>query len=255
MSSPSSQVRKAALKLLRPSSRRRWLRLPEDRQADQAVKPPPYLPVYEQLLAPLRKQPFVLLELGVWNGHSLEMWRDAFPRAIIIGVDLRPPDMDLGPRVHIIEGDQTDAALMRSLRDDHTHGGFDVIIDDASHLGVTTARSLQALYAEHLRPGGLYCIEDWGTGYLLNWPDGGPLTTTLDVRNLDSARAPATTGALSMPSHDLGVVGVIKRLLDHTAGGTVRFAQSEAAGEILDIESMCVWDGIVALRKPERISR
>lgn len=255
MSSSSSQILKTALNLLWSSRRQGWLRLPADRQVDQAVKPPPYLPIYETLLAPFRRQSFVLLELGVWNGHSLEMWRDAFPRATIVGVDLQPPDMDLGPRVHIIEGDQTDAALMQRLRDAHAHAGFDVIIDDASHLGVTTARSLQALYREHLRPGGLYCIEDWGTGYLLNWPDGGPMTTTLDARNLDGASAPATSGALSMPSHDLGVVGVIKRLLDHTAGGTVRFAQPDAAGEVLDIESMCVWDGIVALRKPDRSSR
>jgi|SRR5580692_2349500 hypothetical protein len=250
MSPSSSQVRKTALNLLRPTSRQGWLRLPEDRQADQAVKPPPYLPIYEKLLAPLRRRSFALLELGVWNGHSLEMWRDAFPRATIIGVDLQPPDMELGPRVHIIEGDQTDAALMQRLRDEHAPVGFDVIIDDASHLGLITARSVQALYAQHLRPGGLYCIEDWGTGYLLDWPDGGPMATPLDVRSLDAVPAPGEAGELPMPSHDLGVVGVIKRLLDHTAGGTVRFAQPDAAGEILDIESMSVWDGIVALRKP-----
>jgi hypothetical protein len=27
------------------------------------------------------------------------------------------------------------------------------------------ARSLKALFVEHLRPGGLYIIEDWATGY------------------------------------------------------------------------------------------
>jgi len=253
MSFSSRQVRSTALSLLRPTSSQGWLRLPADRPAEQAVKPAPYLPIYEQVLAPLRRRPFALLELGVWNGHSLEMWRDAFPRATVIGVDLQPPEMDLGPRVHVIRGDQTDAALMQRLREDYAPAGFDVIIDDASHIGVVTARSLQVLYSQHLRAGGLYCIEDWGTGYLLDWDDGGPLAARLDVRGLDKTSAPAqaeTSAATPLTSHELGVVGLIKRLIDHAASGTVRFAQPDMVGEALAIESMSVWDGIVALRKP-----
>jgi hypothetical protein len=214
------------------------------------VKPVPYLPIYEQLLAPLRRRAFSLLELGVWNGDSLKMWESAFPKATIVGVDLRPPDLRLGNRVHIIGGDQTDAKLMRRLRNEHAPDGFDVIVDDASHLGVVTARSLQVLYGEHLRPGGLYCIEDWGTGYMPDWEDGGALTAPLDVHDL----AEVITGihgsaSTLMPSHDVGMVGLVKRLIDHLAGGTVRFAQPEIVNQTLAIESMTVWDGVVALRK------
>ncbi|MEA2637909.1 MAG: hypothetical protein QOE18_966, partial [Chloroflexota bacterium] len=202
---------------------------------------------------PLRRLPFTLLELGVWGGHSLEMWRDAFPRATIVGVDLQPPDLDLGPRVHIVEGDQADPALMRRLRDTHAPAGFEVIVDDASHMGVTTARSLQVLYPEHLRPGGLYCIEDWGTGYLPDWHDGGRLAERLDVTNLDSSDAPILAEGPSpvlMSSHPMGMVGLTKRLVDHTARKTAAWAQPDAVGEALEIETMTVCDGIVALRKP-----
>lgn len=121
----------------RCSQRHQWLRLPENRPTGIAVKPTPYLPIYEQLLAPLRRRKFALLELGVWGGHSLEMWRDAFPRATVIGVDLTPPDLDLGPRVHIMRGDQADAELMQRLRNEYAPSGFDIIIDDASHMGIT----------------------------------------------------------------------------------------------------------------------
>ncbi len=253
MASPSTQLRMMAHSLRRQTWRHGWLNLPEHRPADKAVKPAPYLPIYEELLGPMRRRAFTLLELGVWGGHSLEMWRDAFPRATVVGIDIAPPDLNLGRRVHIIRGDQTDAALMRSVRDAHAPGGFDVIVDDASHLGITTARSLQILYAEHLRPGGLYCIEDWGTGYMPDWHDGGPLASPLDVRHLDSSTTPMqadVAGPVPMPSHDLGVVGVMKRLIDHTASGTVRWAHPDAVGEVLTIESMTVWDGIVVLRKP-----
>jgi hypothetical protein len=181
------------------------------------------------------------------------MWRDAFPLANIIGVDLNPPDLQLGPRVHVVPGNQTDAALMQHLRDEHAPNGFDVIVDDASHFGITTARSLQVLYAEHLCPGGLYCIEDWGTGYMPDWYDGGQIASPLDVEHLDSSPTtmqPDVPVPVPMPSHDIGMVGLVKRLIDHTAGGTVRSAQPNAIGNVLAIESMTVWNGIMVLRKP-----
>ncbi len=246
-------MRKTALRLRGRTQAQGWLRLPESKVADHVVKPAPYLPVYEQLLASLRPRPFTLLELGVWTGQSLEMWRDAFPLATIIGVDLTPLDLQLGSRVHIIQGDQTDAALMRRVREDYAPNGFDVIIDDASHFGITTARSLKALYTEHLRSGGLYCIEDWGTGYLPSWHDGGQLGSPLDIEHLDSSTTPIQPDVatpISMPSHDIGMVGLIKRLIDHAAGDVVRSAQPDAVGDLLAIESMTVWKGIVVLRKP-----
>jgi len=253
MPSPTTQLRTKANRLRRRAWRHGWLQLPEHRPADKGVKPTPYLPIYEQLLRPLRGRAFTLLELGVWGGHSLEMWRDAFPRATIIGVDLEPPNTHLGRRVQIVRGDQADAALMHRLRETHAPEGFDVIVDDASHLGITTARSLQVLYNEHLRPGGLYCIEDWGTGYLPDWHDGGRIPGRLDVANIDNSTAPMqpeVAAPIPMPSHDLGTVGVVKRLIDHTASGTIRWAQPDAVGEVLAIEAMTVWDGIVVLRKP-----
>ena len=210
------------------------------------MKPTPYLAIYEQLLVERRRQGFALLELGVWKGDSLEMWRDAFPRASIVGLDLNPPDIELGPRVHIVAGDQTDASLLRRVREEHAPEGFEVIIDDASHLGVVTARSLQILYREHLRPGGLYVIEDWGTGYLPDWPDGKRLPGALDVANLEGDGDQIAAG------HDAGMVGLIKRLIDHTAAGTVGYGQPDQLGEALPIEKMEIWDGVVVLRKPIR---
>ncbi|HEX4187119.1 MAG TPA: class I SAM-dependent methyltransferase [Solirubrobacteraceae bacterium] len=230
-----------------------WLQLPAGSATDAAVKPAPYLPIYEQLLRHLRKRAFTLLELGVWGGHSLQMWRDAFPRATIVGVDLAPPELTLGPRVHVIQGDQADAALMQRVRDELAPGGFDVIVDDASHIGITTARSLQVLYERHLRPGGIYVIEDWGTGYLPDWQDGGRMASSLDADQLDRGSAALQLESpepISMPSHDLGAVGVVKRLIDHVARGTVRYGQPEAVDVPLAIDSMTIWDGIVVLRKP-----
>jgi hypothetical protein len=180
------------------------------------------------------------------------MWRDAFPRATIVGVDLSPPNLSLGRRVHMFRGDQTDAALMKRLREKYAPAGFDVIVDDASHFGITTARSVQALFPEHLRPGGLYIIEDWSTGYLPSWHDGGQVASPLDVRYLDSTTTPMEDGVskpIPMPSHDLGVVGLIKRLVDHTARHAVRMGQPDRVGDALEIHQMTIWNGMAVLRK------
>ena len=94
-----------------------WLRMPDEQWIDRVAKPPPYLPIYERLLNPLRPRSFAMLELGVWKGDSLAMWRDAFPRATIVGLDLALPELELGPRVHLVQGDQTDRELLRATRE------------------------------------------------------------------------------------------------------------------------------------------
>ncbi len=236
----------------RRSEEHGWLELPAS-NTDANVKPAAYLPIYEDLLGFLRSRCFVLLELGVWRGDSLAMWRDAFPGATIVGVDLLPPSIDLGARVHIVAGDHTDAALLAHLRTKHAPDGFDVIIDDGSHLGVTTARSLQALYVDHLRSGGLYVIEDWGTGYAPSWSDGEALRVPLDIDSLDaisSQQVSVEGSGLSMPSHDFGLVGVAKRLIDHVSAVTIAYVTPDLLRSALPIEEMIVKNGMIILRKP-----
>ena len=238
--------------VLRHLRGRDWLRLPERTAYEPGVKPAPYLPIYERLLAPLRLRRCTILELGVYQGDSLQMWRDGFPRATVVGVDLVPPPLDLGPRVHIVQGDQTDPELLGRVRAEHAPGGFDVIIDDASHVGTTTARSLQVLFEEHLRPGGLYVIEDWGTGYLPYWYDGGPVAEQVAATTLDRSPAvmrPGVNAPIPHPSHDLGMVGIVKRLVDHVGRGTLAYAGADFVEGALPIASMQVFDGIVVLHK------
>jgi SAM-dependent methyltransferase len=236
-----------------PQSLRRhgWLRFSSTANEDVAVKPAVYLPVYEEVLGGLRYKRFTLLELGVWKGDSLAMWQKAFRRASIIGVDLAPPDVQLGPRVAIVEGDQADPALLTELRSRYAPQGFDVIVDDASHVGSLSARSLQALYTQHLKPGGIYVIEDWGTGYLAQWPEGSAPNEMVGSEYLDhSIAAPECSDtARRMPSHDFGMVGLVKRLIDHAARNTIAVHNRDWVAEPLPIAWMRVQDGLVIIKK------
>lgn len=225
-----------------------WLTLPPRREADETVKPLHYLPIYEELLAPLRREEFCMLEMGVWKGDSLEMWRDAFDSATIVGLDLKAPKVDLGPRVHVVSGDQSDRVLMDKIRFKFAPDGFDLVIDDASHFGALTARLLQALYQNHLKPGGLYVIEDWGTGYWADWPDGAAPEQVLSVAALDSEGQ--ADGATHFPTHDAGMVGVVKRLIDHVAWGDISSHAPGGVTDVLQIDWMRVHHGLVILKKP-----
>lgn len=239
-------------RLARVARGRDWLRLPPREEYDVGVKPPSYLPIYDRLLAPLRLRPCAILELGIWHGDSLQMWRDGLPRATIVGVDLAPMALELGDRVHIVKGDQTDGELMRRIRREHAPGGFDLIVDDASHVGITSARSLQILFREHLKPGGIYVLEDWGTGYMPDFPDGGRVAEPIAERALDSSPVPTPPGddqPIPLPSHDMGMVGLVKRLVDHVARGTVSHYSPDVVDEPLAVAAMEIYDGIVVLRK------
>jgi SAM-dependent methyltransferase len=236
----------------RHARRSGWLTLPSPDERDWIVKPPAYLPVYEELLSSLRFRACTILELGVYYGNSLQMWRDAFPRATIVGVDIAPlPGLEFGPRVHIERADQTDGEALERVCARYAPDGFDVIIDDASHMGVKSARSLQYLYRRHLKPGGLYIIEDWGTGYLPSWHDGGELSAPVGSAYLDQSTVTMTEDPrpIPMPSHDIGLVGVVKRLVDHVASTTLGAHQPELVQEPLEIDWLRVHDGIVILRK------
>jgi hypothetical protein len=232
-----------------------WLKLPEREEDDPYVKPEAYLAAYEEYLGHLRRERFALLEMGIYTAASLEMWRDAFPLATIVGVDLNPPKIDLGPRVHLVTGDQSDSDVLSRVRADYAPDGFTVVIDDASHLGVLSARSLQGLYEHHLQEGGLYIIEDWGTGYMLDWPDGGA-AEFVDVAQLDvPPEAKPTPDGLtpsgtSLPSHDLGMVGLTKRLVDHVAAPDLRHFSPNSVGNALAIDRMVIQHGLVVLQKP-----
>lgn len=123
-----------------------------------------YTPVYFDLLQHLRDRPLRMLEIGVGGygdpilgGDSLATWRDFFPQAQIVGVDIKRKDIDLGERVTILQGSQVDAEfLARVVRD---HGPFDIILDDGSHFNEHVVTSFELLFPT-LVPGGIYIVED-----------------------------------------------------------------------------------------------
>lgn len=126
-----------------------------------------YLEVYDRHLGRYRGSRIRLLELGVHNGGSLQMWRAYFgSRATIRGIDIDPrcakiDDVDVS--VHI--GSQADTALLARVIE--AMGGVDVVIDDGSHIWEHQVATFEFLYPQ-LAPDGIYICEDTHTSY---WPE------------------------------------------------------------------------------------
>lgn len=116
-----------------------------------------YLDAYEEFLWPLRDERFTLVEIGVFRGASLRMWRSYFKNAQIVGVDVIPDCKQYEePRITIEIGSQDDPEFMDRVM--HQHHPLIVIDDgshDADHVVSTFERTFPILEA-----GGLYIVED-----------------------------------------------------------------------------------------------
>lgn len=129
-----------------------------------------YTPIYHQLFSGLRQQPIKVLEIGIGGysspragGLSLRMWADYFPQATIVGLDIEPKNLDLPPRVSVVQGSQVDHGLLVRLNAEH--GPFDVVIDDGSHVVSHMIDSFRTLYPI-MAPDGIYSIEDTQTCFM-----------------------------------------------------------------------------------------
>ena len=157
-----------------------------------------YFPVYEKHFGPLRDKPIKLLEIGVLNGGSLEMWRKYFhPDSVIVGIDINPEcKLHEQEGMSIRIGDQSDSVFLKSLIDEF--GAFDLVIDDGSHHVNHVNKTFQNLYPM-IDKNGMYLIEDTHAAY---WDShGGGLNEPESINNvsknlIDMLNADHTRGAI-----------------------------------------------------------
>ena len=144
---------------------------------DKSSKKHNYLSFYEIFVAPLRNKKVKVMEIGVFNGASLRMWRDYFPDGYVLGVDNKPHTLvHAGERIDVRHGDQNFPDGLANLAQEF--GPFDIIIDDGSHLWHHQINTMKALLPL-VKSGGIYIVEDLQTSfgeYIANYgtPDGEP---------------------------------------------------------------------------------
>jgi spermidine synthase len=152
--------------------------------ADKSSRFHNYLDFYQKHL-PGRDFKGRLLEIGVMDGLSVRMWREYYPDAEIVGIDIKDmsmfhnTDWNVPESVKLITADGTKAKDMKPL------GKFDIILDDGSHYMKDQQKSFELLYYNQLNEGGLYILEDLWTSHI-DFYQNMPITTIDYLKKLEA---------------------------------------------------------------------
>ena len=111
---------------------------------------------YADLFEPIQDQTKRLLEIGIYNGASLLLWKNYFPNADIIGLDINHcPAVDNQERITAIYENAYTQETVAKLSSE----SFDIIIDDGPH----SFESMQFFLINYLplvKSGGILILED-----------------------------------------------------------------------------------------------
>jgi 23S rRNA U2552 (ribose-2'-O)-methylase RlmE/FtsJ len=118
-----------------------------------------YITTYDSIFAKYQPFDINILEIGVFDGQSLKLWKEYFtPNSKIYGIDIQDRckvfECD---NIFVFIGDATDEQFINQSFFDIK---FDIIIDDGSHIKNDQLTSFKILFDKYLNIGGTYIIED-----------------------------------------------------------------------------------------------
>ena len=131
-----------------------------------------YTRYYNFYFSSIRDNNLNVLEIGVERGSSLKMQKEYFKNSNIYGIEknISVVDKDLVKECIIFEGDQTDIKFLKKVCDS-VEDGFDIIIDDGSHITSDQVETFEYLFKK-MNSGGIYIIEDLQTSYRKSYKKG-----------------------------------------------------------------------------------
>lgn len=119
-----------------------------------------YIEYYNRHFLSQREEFTSVLEIGLFRGGSLKLWRDYFPNATLAGLDIQDKsklEHEIGD-LFTYRGNQGDREHLGHIARDF-QDGFDLILDDGSHKWDHQQISLGFLFP-HVKAGRYYVIED-----------------------------------------------------------------------------------------------
>ena len=130
-----------------------------------------YFGVYERHFSRFRDKEITILEIGVSQGGSLQMWKDYFgPQAKIFGIDIDPRCKQLEEEnIKIFIGSQASRKFLRKVKQEIPK--VDILIDDGGHTMMQQIVTYEELF-DHVKDDGVYLCEDIHTSYWLKWGGG-----------------------------------------------------------------------------------
>lgn len=112
-----------------------------------------------------------ILEIGVFKGGSMQMWRDYFgEKAVIVGIDIDEKcKVFEEDNIKICIGSQGDKAFLTEVSENW--GPFDIVLDDGSHMMEHQIITFETLFPL-LKEGGVFVCEDCHTSYMSSYGGG-----------------------------------------------------------------------------------
>ena len=128
-----------------------------------------YFEIYDRHFSRFRGTAVNIVEFGVYQGGSLQMWKQYFGSdAKIFGIDINPHCKKLEEeQIEVIIGDQEDRTFLKSLKKKIPE--IDILIDDGGHTMRQQINTYEELFP-HIDKNGVYLCEDLHTSY---WPGLG----------------------------------------------------------------------------------
>ncbi len=154
-----------------------------------------FLKIYENYFKNFKNKKINILEIGVHEGKSLMIWKDYFPKANIVGVDLKSYNFNIN-RIFTYQGDQIDTNFLLTVA--RKFKKFDIIIDDGSHVCSHIIKTFDFLF-DYLKDDGLYICEDLQTSY---WPRYGGSRINLNKKNTSLSFFKTLVDSCNYESHD-----------------------------------------------------
>jgi hypothetical protein len=130
-----------------------------------------YFDIYDRHFNKYRNKEIVLLEIGVFQGGSLQMWKNYFGgKAKIFGIDVDPRCKQLEEEdIKIFIGSQSDRSFLRQVKEQIPP--VDILIDDGGHTMTQQIVTYEELF-DYVKDDGIYLCEDLHTSYLLTYGGG-----------------------------------------------------------------------------------
>ncbi len=151
-----------------------------------------YFDIYTRHFEPYRSKPIKMLEIGVFRGGSLRMWKKFFhPDSVIVGIDIdkRCRQYEIADQqVYVRIGSQADADFLATVNKEF--GPFDIILDDGSHKTYHQLVSFTSLFRGALKDGGCYMVEDTHTSYWTSHVDTPQSFVELSKQMVDVLHEP-----------------------------------------------------------------
>lgn len=127
-----------------------------------------YFKIYDRYFSCFKHKPVNILEIGLAEGGSIQMWKSYFGKqAKINGIDILTHCKNFEEEnVEVFCGSQDDPNFLSNMI--QKTGPFDIIIDDGSHYSAHQIASFEFLFT-HLNKHGIYLVEDVHSSYLKNF--------------------------------------------------------------------------------------